>query len=246
MERLKTGGHGSLSLRTLKKKILNFLRAADFDESLKKICTLPARQAVNPLFSLFYDTDERVRWRAISAMGAVVSNLAESDMESARIIMRRLMWNLNDESGGIGWGSPESMGEIMARHQQMAREYALILVSYIDKKGNFIEHEILQRGVLWGLGRLAYARPCMISTIVPLLLPFMQSEDAYHRGLAVWASGAFDVGSVETQLRRLTTDDAKITLFRNNHLTEPTVAELAEEVLFKAGKKYEPPTTSDE
>lgn len=25
-------------------------------------------------------------------------------MDSARIVMRRLMWSLNDESGGIGWG----------------------------------------------------------------------------------------------------------------------------------------------
>ncbi|MEA3417440.1 MAG: hypothetical protein U9R02_15080 [Thermodesulfobacteriota bacterium] len=53
-------------------------------------------------------------------MGVVVSNLADHDMESARVIMRRLIWNLNDESGGIGWGSPEAMGEIMARNNRLA------------------------------------------------------------------------------------------------------------------------------
>ncbi len=92
-------------------------------------------------------------------MGMVVSNLADHDIESARVVMRRLMWNLNDESGGIGWGSPEAMGEIMARHSRLAQEFASILVSYINPDKNYIEHEILQRGVLWGIGRLAYERP---------------------------------------------------------------------------------------
>ena len=61
-------------------------------------------------------------------MGALVFSLAEQDMESARVVMRRLMWNLNDESGGIGWGSPEAMGEIMARHSGLAEEYSKISV----------------------------------------------------------------------------------------------------------------------
>jgi len=53
-------------------------------------------------------------------MGRVVSSLAEKDMESARVVMRRLMWNLNEESGGIGWGCPEAMGETMARSAPLA------------------------------------------------------------------------------------------------------------------------------
>jgi hypothetical protein len=108
--------------RKLKKKILEFLGSDDFENSLQKICQLPARQAVNPLFSFFYNTNEWIRWRAVTAMGALVFSLAEQDMESARVVMRRLMWNLNDESGGIGWGSPEAMGEIMARHSRLAEE----------------------------------------------------------------------------------------------------------------------------
>ena len=103
-----------MSFRKLKRKVLELLRDDDFEKSIDRICQLPPRQAVNPLFSFFYNADELIRWRAITAMGAVVSRLADQDMESARIIMRRLMWNLNDESGGIGWGSHEAMGEIMA------------------------------------------------------------------------------------------------------------------------------------
>jgi len=95
---------------------------------------------INPLFSFLYNNDEQVRWRTVTAFGAVVAKLADEDMEAARIIMRRLMWNLNDESGGIGWGSPEAMGETLARHEGLAKEYARILLSYARQDGNYLEH----------------------------------------------------------------------------------------------------------
>ena len=126
-----------LSGRQLKTKILSLLKQDDFNQALSIIERLPARQAVNPLFSFFYHTDEQTRWRAIIAMGAVVARLAKTDAESARVVMRRLMWNLNDESGGIGWGSPEAMGEIMARSPLLAGEFAHILVSYIREDMNY-------------------------------------------------------------------------------------------------------------
>jgi hypothetical protein len=100
-------------------------------------------------------------------------------MESARVVMRRLMWNLNDESGGIGWGSPEAMGEITAGHGRLADEFAGILISYINPAGNFLEHELLQRGSLWGVGRLAHARPLLARPAVPFLPAFFESPDPY-------------------------------------------------------------------
>ncbi len=217
--------------RQLKKKILTLLKAEEFEESLKKICQLPARQAVNPLFSFFYSTDELIKWRAITAMGAVVSRLADQDIESARVVMRRLMWNLNDESGGIGWGSPEAMGEIMSRHFRLAEEYAFLLVSYVNEQGNYIEHPILQRGVLWGLGRLAHTRPRLVKDAAPFLPPYMRSEDAFHRGLSAWTAGALDGGLTKPLLQHLVNDNAKIKIYINMHLMENTVGQLAREAL---------------
>ena len=217
--------------RKLKKKILELLDSDDFENRLQKICQLPARQAVNPLFSFFYNTNELIRWRAVTAMGALVFSLADQDMESARVVMRRLMWNLNDESGGIGWGSPEAMGEIMARHSRLAEEYSKILISYVDEDGNFIEHEVLQRGVLWGLGRLAYARPRLVERAAPFLLPFMESEDKIHRGLATWTVGALNAVLTKPLLQHLAVDNSKIKIFVDMHLVEYTVGQLAIEAL---------------
>jgi len=217
--------------RKLKKKILGLLNENPLETSLEKICQFPPRQAVNPLFSFFYHSEELVKWRAVTAMGAVVARLAQEDMESARIVMRRLMWHLNDESGGIGWGAPEAMGEIMARHEKLAEEYACILVSYINQSGNFIEHEMLQRGVLWGLGRLAYVRPELVANAVDFLLPFIHSNDAVHRGFAAWVSGALSSEFTTPLLQNLVSDEAKIKIFINMNLVESTVGKLAQEAL---------------
>jgi hypothetical protein len=219
--------------RKLKKKILELLGGNDLEKSLDEICQLPARQAVNPLFSFFYSTNELIKWRAITAMGAVVSHLAEQDMESARVVMRRLIWNLNDESGGIGWGSPEAMGEIMARHFRLAEEYAFLLVSYVNEQENYIEHPILQRGVLWGLGRLAHSRPRLVKHAAPFLPTYMQSEDAFHRGLTAWTAGALDGGLTKPLLQHLSDDKAVINIFIDMHLIECTVGQLAREALSK-------------
>jgi len=217
--------------RQLKKEILAILNNDEFEKSLETVYLVPARQAVNPLFSFLYHKDPLIRWRAVTAMGAVVARLAREDLESSRIIMRRLIWNLNDESGGIGWGSPEAMGEIMARHEGLAREYGNILVSYINEAGNYLEYEMLQRGVLWGLGRLAHVRPEFVGNAGDYLSPFLQSEDSYLRGLAAWVSGAISSETTKPLLENLIDDEAGISIFIDMRMEECTVGQLAAEAL---------------
>ncbi|MCJ7618289.1 MAG: HEAT repeat domain-containing protein [Desulfobacterales bacterium] len=225
MNREKSG------LRALKKKILYLLNNNDLEKSIVKILELPARQAINPLFSFLYNADELLKWKAVTAMGAVVSNLADHNMESARIIMRRLLWNLNDESGGIGWGSPEAMGEIMACHEKLAEEYSSILISYIREGGTFIENEELQKGVLWGIGRIAHVKPLLVKNAVPLLLPFMESQHPTSRGLAAWATGALGDKSAMPALKCLSKDNTIIRIFLERHLVDCQVSELALEAM---------------
>jgi hypothetical protein len=222
-----------LSGREFKNKIFDLLSQKDFKKGLKEICRLPARQAVNPLFSFLFSLDENLKWRTITAFGEVVASLAKCDLESARIIMRRLMWNLNDESGGIGWGSPEAMGEIMARSPRLAEEYSTILVSYIRPDGNFLEHEVLQRGVLWGLGRLAYVQSEMISYAAAFLGSFLDSEDPTLRGLAVWVAGALPIEKNLPFIKLLAEDSARFKLFIDGEIIEMSIGQLVADVLSK-------------
>ena len=170
--------------RDLKKKVHGLLKSPDLDQAIQELRHLPPRKVINPLFSFLQDTDQDIKWAAVKAMGAIVSGMADMDMESARIIVRRLMWNLNDESGGIGWGSPEAMGEILANHEGLAEEYAHVLLSYAREDGNYLELDVLQRGLLWGIKRLSEVRPHLVQDAAPYLSAFLQSGDAEVRGMA--------------------------------------------------------------
>ncbi len=173
-------GIGSVS----RKKILERLLSAGEDEMDAGLNRFTPIQVINSLFSFLYHGDPYIKSRAVALLGSAVAGLAEDDMESARNVVRRLMWNLNDESGSIGWGSPEAMGEILARHEKLAREYGRILASYTRPEGNYLENEILQRGLLWALLRVRSTRPELFSKMDPLVLSYLESGDSAVRGLA--------------------------------------------------------------
>jgi len=223
--------HKKIGGRKLKKMVAEYILAGDFAKGLSEISSLPPRQVVNPLFSFLCSIDELLKWRAVTAMGKVVSTLAASDLESARVVMRRLIWNLNDESGGIGWGCPESMAEAMARNKKLAAEYACILISYIQPDGNYLEHEGLQRGVLWGVGRLAHSRPQCMQAATEFLLSYMKSEVPHLRGLAAWAVSPILNAAAIHCLRKLTRDPAELMLYRNETIAPYSVGHLAGEAL---------------
>ena len=217
--------------RERKVRIGGLLGQDDFENALETLRLMPGRQAVNPLFSFLYSGEEEIRWRAVTAMGAVVGHLADTAIESARVVMRRFMWNLNDESGGIGWGSPEAMGEITAGHTGLADEFACILISYINPQGNFLEHEMLQRGSLWGVGRLAHARPLLAQPAAAFLTSFFDAPDPFLRGTAIWAAGPILDGAMRPLLKARLSDAAPLRLYRQMCMTQTTVAELANAAL---------------
>lgn len=174
--------------RQTKKQVNTLLREKDRSHALGLLAQIPDAQLIGHLFSHFYDRDELIKFRSITAMGQLGKRLAQTHMEKARNLMRRLMWNLNDESGGIGWGSPEAMGEILFQSQALALEYKSILFSYLDPRGNFIEHEPLQQGVLWGIGTYLETAPQdMDETTRELLFSHLYSPDPVKRGYAARA-----------------------------------------------------------
>ncbi len=203
----------------------------DLNQCLTAMSLLPTRKAINPLFSFLLHQDPNVRWRAITAFGAVVSDLAEQDKEGARVIMRRLMWSLNDESGGIGWGAPEAMAEVMARNRSMAEEFGSILVSYLDPDGNFLEYPPLQRGLMWGITRIAAIRPECVAPAVVYLRPYVESTDAETRGLASFAAGLLGAETLRPLLESLVHDEAGVKVYREDLVTRQSVGQLAQKGL---------------
>lgn len=221
-------GYDRITRRAMRNHLERILAGSDFDAVLNEISRMPARRAVSPVIGLFCHREALVRWRAVSAFGVIAAGLADRDMESARVVMRRLMWTLNDESGGIGWGAPEAMGEAAARHARIADEYGRILLSYVREDCNFLEHQMLQRGLLWGIGRLAHSRADAAAAAGPFLVPFLESGDPYHRGFAAWALRAITGARGRRRVKRLAADTARIMFYWNGELHPVTVGQMAE------------------
>lgn len=221
--------------RQVKRNILSLLGRPDFAHILPELLSLDDRDLIGPLFSALCHTDLQVRWHAVSAFGHVVCRMAGRDLESARIVMRRLLWSLNDESGGIGWGAPEAMAEIMAQSAALAGEYIHMLVSYIREDvpeafqdGNFIELPLLQRGVLWGIGRLA---PLCRQTLERLgaafdLRPFLLSPDGDVRGLACRCLHLLGERPTPAEMAELSQDGHRLMIYTGEGFVSCTVAEI--------------------
>ena len=222
--------------RGMKRQVRDILAGPDWEARLAELDEIPARQLSGPLFSFLLDRDEIVVWHAVTAFGLLAARMAEERMEDARVLMRQFMWRMNEESGNLGWGIPESMAESMAMHPRLAEEYHTILASYVycDERcdGNYLDHEELRRGVYWGLGRLAQVRPEKVVHAVRFLAMALENEsDVRNRGYAAWALGLLgrEASGAMPALERLAGDGAELPIYRDRVLARTTVGALARE-----------------
>lgn len=228
--------------RKIKKEVLALLAAGDLAKSRKELAKYDEHGLVNPLFSALYRPEELLRWHTITVFGEVLTRLAEKDMEAARIVMRRYIWSLNDESGGIGWGAPEAMAEAMFHHDRLCSEYVHMLISYIrpdgpleHQDGNYLELPELQRGLLWGIGRLAEKRASVLlkKEVVPDLFPYLFSVDPTVRGLAARTLGLLGVVAPDGALEKLLDNEQPVRFYHDGEVSVLSVSQMAATALKK-------------
>lgn len=216
--------------RKRKQVILDLLAGDGWESGLDELAQM-GQAAISPLFSALCHRSALIRWRAITAFGVVVGIMAATRPEKARIVMRRFIWSLNDESGGIGWGAPEAMAEIICQSPLMATEYHNHVLAYIHedhcRPDCYLEHAPLRRGAVWGVGRMAQSRPDLAIKAEADLLCLLSDCDAPIRGLAAWTCGLLGLRSALPLLETLTTDHSVVELYTDRMLLQPTLATLA-------------------
>ena len=108
----------------------NTLRNLLFEADFPAIIEIAGkhRRTLSFLTALTYDQDRLISWRAVEAIGLAASRIANTDPEYVRVHLRRMIWLLNDESGGIGWRAPEAIGEIIYHHPDLFAEFIPILI----------------------------------------------------------------------------------------------------------------------
>lgn len=178
------------------------------------------RSVVRALVSLLYDPDELVRWRAVSALG----HLAGALPELARPLVTRLLWTLNDESGGIGWMSAPALGEIGRRAPPLLRDAVRVLVHWFDEP-------YVLAGVLWATGRVAPAYPAETQEVVPEVSLRCASADPGVRAHAAFALGQVGDGRARRPLEELAGDSCPARIYEDGQLVTKEVREWAGEAL---------------
>lgn len=226
-----------MSKRRLKQDIHALLGRENLAEVAAGLKTFRPEDCLSPLFAALCSIDPLIHWHAVSAFGMVIRPLAEGNIEAARVVMRRLLWSLNDESGGIGWGAPQAMAEIIASQPQLADEYLHMLLSYTQEDGeglfedgNYIELPMLQRGLLWGIGRLCplYGERIGRDGGLVRLAAYLPSADPVVRGMALWCLGRLAAEGMGAAVAALRNDQSLVTLYDNGSFETVTIDQLVE------------------
>lgn len=222
--------------RRLKPQVLALLKAPDWEEGLASLLDIPPREIIAPLFSLLLHPPE-IKWHAVTAFGLVVPRMAAQDMKGALAVMRRFLWYMQRNSSNSGWGISESMGEVMAKSEGLARRFHKQLISYIQNPeclgsgNNYIEHPQLRQMAYWGLGRLSEARPKFAIHAVPDLLQALPGEGDASKGLICWALGSLRAKEAQGAVEELVDSTNTVELYRDRELTTVTLGALAQEAL---------------
>lgn len=222
-------------MRSTKQKLKECLVSPQWREHLDEIAQ-GGLENVGPLFS-FLLLGPQTMHRAAVALGQVTTRLMQNQPESAKNIIRRLMWHLNEESGNIGWGIPEAFAEILAASEPLAKDFHRILISYIFDLGrddNYCDNDTLRRSCYWAIGRLAQARPQLCLTARPWLLKGLEDVDPVCQGMAAWALSQLPPDLMDAPaLRRLAEagNTAPCELFDGEDVYERTASQIAAEAL---------------
>ncbi len=199
-----------------KKHFLKLLKEKDFERLL--FLGKPMF-VISILFSLLYNEDDIIRWRAVDALGYVVDKLTVTKPELGREIIRRLFWALNDESGGNAKSAPEAIGSIISRQPDVYCDYIPMVLSFLDD-------DSLRRGVLWTVAQIAQVNSNLVKSYADKILPLVNNKDPEVRIHAVYALGIIKVRLSAEVLEKLQKDESRANIYLGGKLRKMTVRDI--------------------
>ncbi len=175
-----------------------------------------------------YETDENLRWPAIEAIAELMGRWwHESTRERVHEYIRRLLWLLNDESGGMGWSAPEAIAEMCARIPELLEPYGHIMISYI------LKGQGLLNGSLWAIGRLGKQVKEVLCVDQVKVLAAFDKDEPETLALAAWAMGETDFAPAVPNLAMLRDRKEIVRIYIDGHFQEKSLGNWANEAVAK-------------
>lgn len=211
---------------TIKSTVEDFLRKRDF-QSLLELCESNRHYWQEVRYRL-YDLDEVLRWSAIETAAKLMKHWWDSGKEEkVRIYIRTLFWSLNDESGGIGWSSPQTIAEIIANNPVLIDPYGSMMIAHC------IDEPPLIKGCFWGIGRLGRLIGETVKVFKNGILEVFSTGDFEVLGTAAWAIGEAGFTLAVPFLEKLIFRGEQVTIYLEGTFYEKPLGKWAEEALMK-------------
>jgi hypothetical protein len=210
--------------KPVKKAVEDFLITREHG-TLLDLCEQDRRFWQEVRFRL-YDLDERIRWSAIEATAKLMERWWQSGKEEkVRIYIRTLFWSMNDESGGFGWSSPQTIAEIIMHIPELIDPYGRMMIAHS------IEEPPLMKGGAWGIGRLGRMIETPLEVFREEILAVFQADDSETLGFLAWAMGRTGFSPAMSYLEMLLQREEPVMIYIDSVFLQKPLKKWAEEAI---------------
>jgi hypothetical protein len=217
--------------KTVKQQVRELLYQRDHDR-LIELCEENRKNWIELRFRLF-DMDEKIRWSAIEAVAQFMKHLwRKGKAEKVRVYMRNLFWSLNDESGGIGWNSPQTIAEMIVNIPELLDPFGSMMIAHT------LDEPPLVQGGLWGIGRLGKRVAESVDFFEDLVLAVFKHDDSETLSLAAWASGEVGFRPALPFLEKILERHEAAQIYFDGDFHEKQVGQWAREAIEKIERNY--------
>ena len=206
-----------------KKVITEYIKEQNYQAIVEEGRENNARALRYVQMNIWGDYRNQQRWNAVSALGALAAEFAESYDEIYRNVIRRAVWAMADESGNVPWAAPEMMTAVIKACPQQYKEFIKIMIT------NGLDSPMCHLGVLWSVGYLGPEYMDEIEPFMPKLLKFLDHKDGELRGTAVWALKQLQYEPAFDRINSMADDHAMFWIYENGKLQQRMISQLAGE-----------------
>lgn len=223
--------NANLTQVEMKRAMVAALEANDL-EAVRPIA-LQSRKALSVLIRLAYDKTTLTGWRAIKAIGFVSSLYMNNNYDFLRDTIRKLLWSLSDESGGIGWSAPEILGEIVSADPHKLSDIIPLIAEVYD-----IEEKIFRPGVLYALLKIADASPECVLPFQEIIIKGLSDQDPLSKIYSLELIetlkdkiSSTHLDDLRTRIKGLVKDSSEAWVYQNDGFVGFVVGDKATDIL---------------